>query len=248
MNIVFKNLSSDLPAKIVFGKPDDFVTVEPLQETVKSINGNELQFYVKYERDFTFGYKGKITENAKIQEVLTKKITQKAVNSVGNAVLQIANTYSISGLTEKSVITVNDKAHLLLPDGIDAFFYSLPILLYFGQAECLGSNVKVVDSVCFNRPGVISFYKFIYRTVNLHGFIFNIVKYKVQINRHRRISSTAFLTKKFQKLYALPFNERDYQFKPLRVLTDKFLIFIKSKLPKRVYNKLMKKIEVMMGL
>ena len=144
-------------------------------------------------------------------------------------------------MNDGSVIEVNDRAHYLSAEGLDAIFNCFPALYYFGQAECENAEIEIVSSVAVNRPEFISLYKFIYRTINLHGLFFNIIKYKVQINRQRNISSKNYLTMKFRKLYSLPLSEREYQFKPITVLTDKFLSFIKGKLPKRIYNKLVRK-------
>ena len=196
---------------------------------------------MKYVRDFTFGYSYIPKVDGNIKEAITEKITQKAINAIGNAIVQIVNTYKVSGLTEGSVIAVNDRAHYLSADGIYSLFGCFPALYYFGQAECENGVIEVVKSVATNRPGFISLYKWVYRTINLHGLLFNIIKYKVQINRQRKISSSDYLTAKFRKLYALPLEEREYQFKPVTVLTDKLLSFIKGKLPKRIYNKLVRK-------
>ena len=231
MKIYFENKSKDLGAEII------------LNDSPKEleINEDKITFSVKYTRDFTFGYQFVPKADGKLTDQLTNKLTEKAINSIGNAIVQIVNTYKISGLKDDSVIEVNDRAHYLSAEGIDALFNCFPALYYFGQAECENAEIEVVSSVAMNRPEFISLYKLIYRTINLHGLFFNIIKYKVQINRQRKISSANYLTLKFRKLYALPLNEREYQFKPITVLTDKFLDFIKGKLPKRIYNKLVRK-------
>ena len=240
MKIYFENKSSDLGAELVF-EDERILNIPPNSQRSLDISGDNVTFSVKYVRDFTFGYSYIPKVDGNIKEAITEKITQKAINSIGNAIIQAVNTYKVSGLTEGSVIAVNDRAHYLSAEGIDSLFGCFPALYYFGQAECENGVVEVVKSVATNRPGFISLYKWVYRTINLHGFLFNIVKYKVQINRQRKISSSDFLTAKFRKLYALPLEEREYQFKPVTVLTDKFLDFIKGKLPKRIYNKLVRK-------
>ena len=240
MKICFENKSKDLGAEIIFADKSVF-NIPPNSTKEFEINEDNITFSVKYVRDFTFGYQFIPKVDGKITDRLADKFAEKAVKSIGNAIVQIVNTYKICGLNDGSVIAVNDRAHYLSAEGIDAIFNCFPALYYFGQAECGNAEIEVVSSVAMNRPEFISLYKLIYRTINLHGFFFNIVKYKVQINRQRKISNGNYLTMKFRKLYSLPLNEREYQFKPLTVLTDKFLNFIKGKLPKRIYNKLVRK-------
>ena len=240
MKICFENKSNDLGAKIIFND-NSILNVPPGSSKEFEIDEDDVTFSVKYTRDFTFGYQFTPKVDGKITDQLTNKLTEKAIKSMGNAIVQIVNIYKISGLKDDSVIEVNDRAHYLSAEGLDSFFGCFPALYYFGQAECENAEIEVVSSSAVNRPEFISLYKFIYRTINLHGLFFNIIKYKVQINRQRKVSSKDFLTIKFRKLYALPLNEREYQFKPITVLTDKFFNFIKGKLPKRIYNKLVRK-------
>lgn len=240
MKICFENKSKDLGAELIFNDKS-ILNIPPNSSKEFDLNEDNITFSVKYVRDFTFGYQYIPKVDGNIKDVITEKITQKAINSIGNAIVQIVNTYKVSDLTENSVITVNDRAHYLSADGIDGLFGCFPALYYFGQAECENVQIEVVSSVAINRPEFINLYKFVYRTINLHGLFFNIIKYKVNINRQRNISSKNYLTMKFRKLYALPFEEREYQFKPITVLTDKFINFIKGKLPKRIYNKLVRK-------
>ena len=240
MKICFENKSKDLGAEIIFGDKS-VMNIPPDYRKEIEINENSITFSVKYVRDFTFGYQFIPRVDGKFSEQIKDKLTEKAIKSIGNAIVQIVNIYKVSGLTDGATVQVNDRAHYLSAEGIDALFGCFPALYYFGQAECENAELEVVSSVCINRPAFISLYKLIYRTINLHGFFFNIIKYKVQINRQRNISGTNYLTMKFRKLYSLPLNEREYQFKPVTVLTDKFLNFIKGKLPKRIYNKLVRK-------
>lgn len=242
MKIYFENKSKDLGAEIIF-KDKSILNIPPASPKEIEISEENVVFSVKYTRDFTFGYQFVPRVDGKLTEQLADKLAEKAVKSIGNAIVQIVNTYKVSSLKDGSVIQVNDRAHYLSAEGIDAFFNCFPALYYFGQAECENAEIEVVSSVAVNRPAFLSLYKLIYRTINLHGLFFNIIKYKVQINRHRKISSTNYLTLKFKKLYSLPLNEREYQFKPITVLTDKFLNFIKGKLPKRIYNKLVRKLK-----
>ena len=240
MKIYFENKSKDLGAEITFN--DNSILNVPFGSSKEfEIKENNITFSVKYVRDFTFGYQFAPKVDGKITDQITNKLTEKAIKSIGNAIVQVVNTYKISDLNDGSVIEVNDRAHYLSAEGLDAIFNCFPALYYFGQAECENAEIEIVSSVAVNRPEFISLYKFIYRTINLHGLFFNIIKYKVQINRQRNISSKNYLTMKFRKLYSLPLSEREYQFKPITVLTDKFLSFIKGKLPKRIYNKLVRK-------
>ena len=240
MKICFENKSNDLGAAIIFND-NSILNVPPGSSKEFEIDEDDVTFSVKYVRDFTFGYQFAPKVDGKFTDQLTNKLTEKAIKSIGNAIVQVVNTYKISGLNDGSVIKVNDRAHYLSAEGLDAIFNCFPALYYFGQAECENAEIEVVSSVDMNRSGFISLYKLIYRTINLHGLFFNIIKYKVQINRQRKISSKDYLTIKFRKLYALPLSDREYQFKPITVLTDKFLNFIKGKLPKRIYNKLVRK-------
>ena len=240
MKICFENKSNDLGAAIIFND-NSILNVPPGSSKEFEIDEDDVTFSVKYTRDFTFGYQSVPKADGKFTDQLTNKLTEKAIKSIGNAIVQVVNTYKISGLKDGSVIEVNDRAHYLSAEGLDALFNCFPALYYFGQAECENAEIEVVSSVAMNRSGFISLYKLIYRTINLHGIFFNLIKYKVQINRQRKISSKDYLTIKFRKLYALPLSDREYQFKPITVLTDKFLNFIKGKLPKRIYNKLVRK-------
>ena len=240
MKICFENKSNDLGAAIIFND-NSILNVPPGSSKEFEIDEDDVTFSVKYVRDFTFGYQFAPKVDGKLTDQITNKLTEKAIKSIGNAIVQVVNTYKISGLNDGSVIVVNDRAHYLSADGLDSFFGCFPALYYFGQAECENAEIEVVSSVAMNRPEFISLYKLIYRTINLHGIFFNLIKYKVQINRQRKISSKDYLTIKFRKLYALPLSDREYQFKPITVLTDKFLNFIKGKLPKRIYNKLVRK-------
>lgn len=240
MKIYFENKSKDLGAEIIF-KDKSILNIPPNSPKEFETSEDNITFSVKYVRDFTFGYQFVPRVDGKLTDQLTNKLTEKAIKSIGNAIVQVVNTYKISNLKDCSVVEVNDRAHYLSAEGIDALFNCFPALYYFGQAECENAKIEVVSSVAINRPEFISLYKLIYRTINLHGLFFNIIKYKVQINRQRKISSPNYLTLKFRKLYGLPLSDREYQFKPITVLTDKFLNFIKGKLPKRIYNKLVRK-------
>lgn len=237
MKIYFDNKSKDLEAEIIL-EDKSVLRISPNSPNEIELNDNNITFSVKYVRDFTFGLKNVNQADGKITNQIKDKITEKAIKSIGNAIVQVVNTYKINGLKDGSVVEVNDRAHYLSAEGIYGLFGCFPALYYFGQAECENAEIEVVSSVCINRPAFISLYKLIYRTINLHGFLFDFVKYKVQINRQRKISGTNYLTMKFKKLYSLSFEERDYQFKSVTVLIDKFKAFIKGKLPKRIYRKL----------
>lgn len=239
MVIFFKNLSSDLSGRVKIKNGCSFEVLS-LAQTQIEVNDSVLEFSVVYNRDFSFGLKPEPKNSAKLSDKINDKMNDKLFESIGNAVVQIENTYRVSGLTDGAVIEINDRAHYVQTSGVSAFFNCFPALYYFGQAECEQGVIEVVSSVCFNREAFIKFYRFFYGSINMAN-ILNIVKYKVQVSRQKKISSEKVLTATFTKLYALPASERDYQFKPIKVLGDRLLKYIQSKLPKRVYKKLVKK-------
>lgn len=242
MKIIFSNISKDLDVLLSF-KDGSAFTVPYGSVKAFEIQGDSIAFAVKYQRDFTMGYQYIPHDDGKIKSMVTDKITEKAMESIGNTLVQIENTYKAYNLTENAVIELNDRCNYLSPSGLEGFMGCFPALYYFGQAECKEGNIKVLSSVAFNRPGFLSFYKFVYRTIDLKGPFFDFIKYKVQIDRQRKISSTEYLTGKFNEFYSMSFADRDYQFKPITVLTDKFIKFIKNKLPKRIRKKLAKKLK-----
>lgn len=240
MKIYFENKSKDLSAEIKFS--DKSTLIVPASSPKEcEIEGDSVVFSVKYVRDFTFGYQFVSRSDSKLSEQLADRVAEKTLTSIGNLIVQVINKYKICKLKENAVIEINDRAHYVSSEGLEGFLGCFPALYYFGQAESENAEIEIVNSIAFNRPEFLSLYKLIYRTINLHGLFFNIIKYKVQINRQRRISSSDYLVFKFRKLYSLSLSEREYQFKPVTVLTDKFLNFIKGKLPKRIYNKLVRK-------
>ena len=242
MRVCFENKSKDLSAEIIF--PDkSIITIPPASLKEYELSGDSIIFAVKYVRDFTFGYQLATRVDGKISEQLADKLAEKALASFGNLIVQVINKYKISKLEENSVIELDDRAYYASAEGLEAFFGCFPSLYYFGQAEVSGGEIEIVNSIAFNRPEFLRLYKLIYRTINLHGFIFNIVKYRFQIKRQRKISSSDYLIPKFRELYSLPLDDREYHLKPLTVLIDKFLNFLKGKLPKRVYNKLVRKLK-----
>ena len=241
MVVNFKNLSTDLSGRVKI-KNSGIIDVLSLTEAQVEINGTTIEFSVVYNRDFSFGLKPEPKNSDKLGDVINNKLNDKIFESIGNAVVQIENTYCISGLKDGAVIEINDRAHYVQTSGVSAFFNCLPALYYFGQAECEQGSVGIVSSVCFNREAFIKFYRFFYSSINLAN-ILNIVKYSVQVKRQKKISSQKVLTSTFTKLYALSPEERDYQFKPIKVLGDRLLRYIQGKLPKRVYKKLVKKLK-----
>lgn len=72
---------------------------------------------------------------------------------------------------------------------------------------------------------------------------FRILRYSKQMKRHKKISSDSVLTKKFQELYSLPFEDREYQFKPLLVIFDRVIESILEKIPKKLRVKLQSKLD-----
>lgn len=241
MKIYFENKSKDLGAEITF-QDKSVLNIPPNSLEENEVNEDNISFSVKYVRDFTFGYQFIPKVDGKLGDRLVDKLTEKTIKSIGNAVVQIENTYRISDLKDGAVIVINDRAHYVQTSGVSAFFNCLPALYYFGQAECEQGRVGIVSSVCFNREAFIKFYRFFYSSINLAN-ILNIVKYSVQVRRQKKISSEKVLTSTFTKLYTLSPEERDYQFKPIKVLGDRLLRYIQGKLPKRVYKKLVKKLK-----
>lgn len=240
MNILFENKSKDLGAQIIF-KDNSVSLIPPGTTRSYELSDDNVIFSVKYLRDFTFGYEAVQMYNGKITEQITGKLAEKALDSICNTIVQVVNTYNVSDLTEDAVIEVADKAYYLSVNGFEAFIGYYPALYYFGQAECRTGKVQVISSNPINRPEFLSLYKFIFQTTNMHGILFNVIKYKLQIDRHRDISSPKYLTFKFNKLYDMTITERENQFKPLKVLTDEFFKFVRRTMPKRVYNRLVKR-------
>ena len=134
MKIYFENKSNDLGADIVFADKS-ILNIPPDSPKEFEINDDNITFSVKYVRDFTFGYQFAPKVDGKITDQITNKLTEKAIKSIGNAIVQIVNTYKISDLNEGSVIEVNDRAHYLSAEGGDGLFGCFPALYYFGQAE-----------------------------------------------------------------------------------------------------------------
>ena len=127
MKICFENKSKDLGAEIAFADKS-VLNIPPASQKEFEINEDVVTFSVKYVRDFTFGYQFIPKVDGKITDRLADKFAEKAVKSIGNAIVQVVNTYKISGLNDGSVIQVNDRAHYLSAEGIDAFFGCFPAI------------------------------------------------------------------------------------------------------------------------
>ena len=151
MKICFENKSNDLGAEIIFSDKS-ILNIPPNSTKEFEINEDNITFSVKYVRDFTFGYQFTPKVDGKITDQLTNKLTEKAIKSIGNAIVQIVNTYKVSKLKDSSVIEVNDRAHYLSAEGFDAIFNCFPALYYFGQAECENAEIEILSYIAMNRP------------------------------------------------------------------------------------------------
>ncbi|MFR5875694.1 MAG: hypothetical protein ACLUFN_04320 [Eubacterium sp.] len=230
MKIVFKNLSDDIDAFVAIGSNEFAVEKSSVYEF--ETNKTEVTFSVVYNRDFS----------ADISDDKDNKILNWITDSIGNLLVQIKNTYHISDLIDGDVIKLNERAHYVPTTKKEAFYKCLPALYYFGEAECENTAVEIVSSNAVNRDEFIKVYKKFLKVMNLSG-VFRILKYKKQMKRQKRISSDKVLTDKFRSLYELSDEEREYQFQPVRVIFDRVVDSILSKLPKKLRAKVTQKIE-----
>lgn len=231
MKIAFKNLCDDVDAKLSIDNKE--ITVSPLSSYEMEIDKNEITFSALYNRDFRIE-SGNDSKKDKIFGWITE--------SLGNFIVQIKNTYRISDLLDGDVIELNEKAHYVPTTKKESFFKCLPALYYFAEAECENAAIEAVSSVSTNRYDFIKFYKRLLKLFNLKGW-FKILKYNKQLKRQKRISSDETLTQTFNSLYKLPFEEREYQFKPLLVIADRMIDSMLSKLPKKLRVKAKDKVE-----
>lgn len=235
MNIILKNLSDDIEAHVKLAGENEgsIFSVLPNEEKEITINSNEICFELEYKRDFTVYAEGTYKLD-KLQDAFS--------NSIGNAIVQINNTYIVTELADGDVITLNDRAHYVPTTKNEAMYKCLPAIYYFGEAECEKAKVQVNHSVCTNRAEFLKLYKWIFRAININGW-FRILKYIKQNKRQKRISDEKVITSTFQKLYDLDYKEREYQFKPLLVIADRLIENILSKLPKKLRLKAKEKID-----
>lgn len=231
MNITIKNLCDDVDAKLTIDKRE--VVLSGLQSYEFDVDKKEIILSVLYNRDFRV----ETGDDAK-----KDKIFGWISESIGNFIVQIKNTYRISNLADGDIIEVDEKAHYVPTTKKEAFYKCLPALYYFAQAECKNASTEIVSSQAINRDSFIKFYKRLLKLFNLNGW-FRILKYKKQLKRQKRISSDDTLTQTFKSLYELPFEEREYQFKPLLVIADRMIDSMLSKLPKKLRAKASERIE-----
>lgn len=231
MKIIFKNLCDDVDAILKIDGKEFVVSPSSLYEM--EIDKKEITFSVLYNRDFRIE-----TGNDSKSDKVFGWITE----SMGNFIVQIKNTYRISDLLDGDVIELSEKAHYVPTTKKESFYKCLPALYYFAEAECENALTEVVSSQSTNREDFIKFYKKLLKLLNIKGW-FKILKYKKQLKRQKRISSDETLSKTFKSLYELPFEEREYQFKPLLVVADRMIDSLLSKLPKKLRAKAGEKIE-----
>ena len=224
MKIILKNKSEDVKAAVEINNGDS-VIIDELSQIEIEHNNSSITFSVIYNRDFTFGFKPN-TEAVKTSERIGNWTADKIINSIDKAVLQLKNTYKISNLSDGAFIEINDRAHYVDLTKKEAFFKCIPALYYFGAAECEGAVIDVISSSAINRQDFLKFYKWLFRIMNFRSVFFNFIKYKMQMKRHKRISTDYVLTKTFKSLYSLSVEKRDYQFRPLRVIADKIIASI----------------------
>ncbi|MCM1284675.1 MAG: hypothetical protein NC213_08465 [Acetobacter sp.] len=234
MNIILKNLADDIEAVVKFDGENagSIFSILPDEEKEITIISNEICFELEYKRDFSVYAEGTYKLD-KLQDAFS--------NSIGNAIVQINNIYTVTDLTDGDIITLNDKAHYVPTTKRESRYKCLPAIYYFGEAECERAKIQVNHSICTNRNEFLKLYKWIFRAINLNGW-FRILKYIKQNKRQKTISDETILTSTFQKLYELDYKERAYQFKPLLVITDKLIENILAKLPKKLRIKAKEKI------
>lgn len=239
MKIYFENQSCDLEAEINIIHPTSLnIIVVPLGKTELEIDDKAIIFSLQYNRNFAVS-EDELIEN---DSFLGKKINTSVLNSIGNMIVQIRNTYNVEDLMEDDIISVNDRAHYVPVTKKEAFYKCVPALYYFGQAECRRAKISVVSSESTNREGFLKFYKCFTAIMNLSGY-FRIIKAAKQMKKQKRISDSSTLTKTFKHLYGLSYEEREYQFKPLLVIVDRFIDNLLSKIPKRIRAKIKLKID-----
>lgn len=234
MKIIFKNLADDVDALVSVGDREKF-SVSPLSDYELDINEKEISFSVYYERDF----------DTDISVGETDKIMKWLDFSVGNLIVQIKNTYRVSDLIDGDIIELNDRWHYVPTTKREAFYKCLPSVYYLSQAECENAEVEAVSAVAFNKDAYVKFYKKFLILMNLYGW-FRIIKYKKQLKRQRRISSDECLTKTFQGLYEMSYDDREYQFQPIIVIFDRIVdaAFSKIRMPKKIKLKLQNRIDI----
>ncbi len=233
MRIILKNLADDVDALVCI-ENNDIISVLKSSEYEISTACDEIVFSVCYKRNFDID----------IPSEETDRILRWLDFALGNLIVQIENTYRISNLSDGDVIELNDRWHYVPVTTRESFFKCLPSVYYLAQAECEHAKLESVSAVSFNEASYIKFYKKFLVLMNLSGW-FKIIKYRAQLNRQKRISSQKCLTKVFSALYSMPLDEREYQFQPVKVIFDRIIdaMFSKIKMPQKLRIKLQKKID-----
>ena len=234
MKIVFKNFADDIDASVAI-ESKDFVSIGNCSEYETEIDGREIVFSVFYNRNFDLD----------IPFEKTDKFTKWLDLSVGHLIVQVKNTYRVSNLKNGDVIELKDKWHYVPPTSTEAFFKCLPSVYYLGAAECNGAEIESVSAIAVNEESYKKFYKKFLVLMNLSGF-FRIIKYNKQLKSKKRSASQKQLTKTFKQIYELSVDERAYQFQPIRVIFDRVVDIMLSKIvmPKKIKLKIQQKIDM----
>ncbi len=229
MKICFENRADDVNAILTIG--DIVETVFPESKFDYETDDNSVVFSVVYDRDFVF----KTDEK-------TDRLTKLLFDNIGNLIVQIKNTYKVSDLADGDTVELYEKAHYVPTTKREAFWRCIPALYYFAQAECEGAVVSVEGSAAANQAKFIKAYKAVLKVLNLNGW-FRILRYIKQMKRQKKICSDKVITEKFQELYAMSFDDRAYQFKPLLVIFDRMVDSVLDKIPKKIRLKLKGKLD-----
>ncbi len=234
MKIVFKNFADDIDAAVSI-ENKGYVSIGNCSEYETEIDGREIVFSVCYNRNFDLD----------IPIEKTDKFSEWLDLSVGNLIVQVKNTYKVSNLKNGDVIELRDKWHYVPPTSTEAFFKCLPSVYYLGAAECNSAEIESVSATAMNEEAYKKFYKKFLVLMNLSGF-FRIIKYNKQLKSKKRSASQKQLTKTFKQIYELSVDERTYQFQPIRVIFDRVVDILLSKIiiPKKIKLKIQQKIEV----
>lgn len=229
MKICFENRADDVNAILTIG--DIVETILPESKFDYETDDSSVVFSVVYDRDFVF----KTDEK-------TDRITKLLFDNIGNLIVQIKNTYKVSDLADGDTVELYEKAHYVPTTKSEAFWRCIPALYYFAQAECEGAVVSVESSAAANQAKFIKAYKAVLKVLNLNGW-FRILRYLKQMKRQKKICSDRVITEKFQELYAMSFDDRAYQFKPLLVIFDRMVDSVLDKIPKKLRLKLKGKLD-----
>ncbi len=233
LQIAFKNFADDIDATVSM-ENKGVVSIGNCSEYETEIDGREIVFSVCYNRNFDLD----------IPIEKTDKFSKWLDLSVGNLIVQVKNTYRVSNLKDGDVIELKDKWHYVPPTSKEAFFKCLPSVYYLGAAECNEAEIESVSATAMNEESYNKFYKKFLILMNLSGY-FRIIKYNKQLKSKKRSASQQQLTKAFKQIYELSVDERTYQFQPIRVIFDRVVDIILTKIvmPKKLKLKIKQKID-----